>query len=147
MAQRLKLKALSPEDIQVMSSVLQDAAVKVADLAYLPKQHRFAAVLNRYRWEGVDDRRHRRHGERVRAGLHFEGVLRAQFQNVPMDRADHVMELLAVEAEPGEDGAAVLNLVFSGFAAIRLEVECLDGVLEDLSDPWAALERPHHALD
>ena len=83
----------------------------------------------------------------MRAGLHFDTVLRAQFQNVPMDRADHVMELLAVEAEPGADGAAVLNLAFSGFAAIRLEVECLDGVLEDLSDPWAALERPHHALD
>jgi hypothetical protein len=47
----LKLIALDEEDLAVLSSLLQDAVVRVADMTYLPGQKRFAAVLNRFDWE------------------------------------------------------------------------------------------------
>ena len=146
----LKLKAESKDDLAVISAVLQDAVVRVGDLAYLPREHRFAMVLNRYRWEkealdGAGLGR-RRDGERVRAGLHFNGVLKAQVQHVPLADRSHVMEILAIEVEEREDGAATVLLDFSGFATIRLEVECIDARLDDLSEPWSALRRPAHAV-
>ena len=45
-----KLIALDEEDLAVLSSLLQDAVLRVADMAYLPKQRRFAAALNRFEW-------------------------------------------------------------------------------------------------
>jgi hypothetical protein len=44
----LKLLALDEEDLQVVSSHLQDAVVRVGDMAYVPSQKRFAAILNRF---------------------------------------------------------------------------------------------------
>jgi len=151
MAKPLKLMAQSREDIEVISAVLQDAAVRVGDIAHLSDQHRFALVASRFCWEsaGSDSRRKQRRGrgERVRTGLHFNGILKAQAQNIPMRDKRHVMELLAIEAEETDDGGAVILLKFSGFASIRLAVECIEAYLKDLTDPWLALSRPEHAVD
>lgn len=142
--QPLRLMAESRADLEVMSSFLQDAAVKVGDIAWQPGQHRFAAVLNRYRWE--QDSAKKSKSERVRSGLRIEGVLKAAYRNIPLNDPDHVLGLLAIEVEEGEDGAGVLTLACSGYASIRLEVECLDAYLEDLTRPWRALGRPGHDL-
>lgn len=148
MNKALKLEALTKDDIEVMSAVLQDATLRVGDIAWLRGPRRFAAVLNRYCWEQEGDGRPRRApGERVRAGLHIDGVLRTASRNVPRQALDHVMELLAIRAEPGADGAARIDLVFAGGAEIRLDVECIGARLDDLSDPWPALRRPEHAAE
>ena len=47
----LKLIALDEEDFAVLSSLLQDAVLRVADMTYVPGQKRFAAALNRFDWE------------------------------------------------------------------------------------------------
>ena len=142
--QNLKLMATSRADLEVMSSFLQDAVVKVGDMAWQPGRHRFAAVLNRFRWE-QDGKKSR--SERVRAGLRFEGVLKASYQNIPMSDPDHVLGLLAIEVEEDEDGAGRLTLACSGYASIRLEVECIEAYLEDLTRPWRALGRPEHIVE
>ena len=43
----LKLIALDEEDLAVVSSLLQDAVMRVADMTYVPGQKRFAAVRER----------------------------------------------------------------------------------------------------
>ncbi len=48
---QLKLIALDEEDLEVVSSHLQDAVVRVGEMAYVPSQKRFAAILNRFNWE------------------------------------------------------------------------------------------------
>ena len=47
----LKLIALDPEDLQVLSCHLQDAVIRVGDMAYLRREMRFAAIANRFDWE------------------------------------------------------------------------------------------------
>lgn len=143
MTSPLKIKAESSEDVEVISSALQDAAIKVGDLTFLKERHRFALVTNRFRWE--NDRG--RHGERVRAGLRFEGVLDAQFRNIPFADPDHVLELLAIRFEADENGGGTFLLNCSGWADIRLTVEQIEVYLDDLSGPWSALARPLHALE
>ena len=91
----LKLIALDEEDLAVVSSHLQDAVVRVGDLAYLPSQKRFAAVLNRFDWEkarakGAKDYRRRR------TALRFDRVFGAQLRNLKQGKNDRILSLLAV---------------------------------------------------
>ena len=51
---------------------------------------------------------------------------------------DAVIELLAIRFEPKEDGAGVVTLVLAGGGAIRLDVECIDAEMSDLTAPWKA---------
>lgn len=149
MTEKLKLIARSADDLSVISAVLQDSVLRIDDMAWLPEAHRFAVVANRFRWEKVakDAPRRKARGERVRAGLHFDGILRAQFRNLSLGDKQKVVELLAINTKMGEDGAATIELVFAGGGTIRLEAECIEVVLQDLSNAWAALRTPSHAVD
>jgi Protein of unknown function (DUF2948) len=133
----LKLVALDPEDLAVLSTHLQDAVAKVADIAYLPKEKRFAMLLNRFDWTGSAPLRRR-------AGIHFERVLAARTRGIDLSASEAVINLLAVEFEEKEPPAGSVTLFFSGDAAIRLEVECLEAALSDLGPQWPARERPRH---
>lgn len=148
--QPLRLRAEDAEDILVLSACLQDATLLPADISWQPRARRFALVLNRFRWENEDladaGRRPVRlvPHVRVQAGLHFDGVLKVQSTGI--DRADTraALELLSILAEPGDDAAAVLTLVFAGGGAIRLEVECIDAQMQDLGQPWPVRRAPKH---
>ncbi len=141
---RLRLYAQDAEDLSVISATLQDAVLTIADMAFLPRRRRFALVLNRFRWERLADGSRRKTAERVRTGLHFDGVLKAGMRNLKRDRPDAVLSLLALTHEAGPDGTATIGLVFSGDGGIRLSAECIDVVMEDLSDPWPARGVPSH---
>jgi Protein of unknown function (DUF2948) len=136
-----KLAAADAEDLEILSARLQDAAGKLKDFVWLPKQRRFAVLVNRFRWEEGKGA-----GSRVRAGLHFDGVLSVQSQNVKLGAPDAVVSLLAIRftGNGGEDPGGIIELVLSGGGAIRLTVECIDAELADLTGPWAARGRPNH---
>lgn len=137
----LVLGAEDAEDLQIISARLQDAVARVGDLVWLPKQRRFAGVFNRYKWESGQ-------GLRVRSGLHFDGVLSVKANNIKRGDADAVVSLLAIRYTPkgGEDPGGVIELTFSGGGAIRLDVECIDAGLKDVSGEWAARGRPLHEV-
>ena len=80
----LKLIAFDADDLAVMSAHLQDAVLKVGDIAYLPRERRFAAIGNRFDW--ADALKGGNSGSqeymRRRAALRFERVLGAQLQGI-----------------------------------------------------------------
>lgn len=133
------LTAEDADDLNVISAKLQDAVARVGDVVWLPKARRFAALFNRFKWE--DGR-----NVRVRSGLHFESVLAVKAHHIRMGDDDAILSLLALTFTPkgGEDPGGVVELVFSGGGAIRLDVECLDAELADVSGEWAAIARPKH---
>jgi hypothetical protein len=145
----LKLIALDADDLAVISAHMQDAVLKVADLAYLPAQKRFAALGNRFDWaEALKDGRPRGEGyARRQAALRFERVLAAKVQGIDMRRKDTVLSLLAVSFEPRDAPAGSVTLHFSDGAAIRLEVECIEAELKDLGPAWGAKSMPQHPED
>jgi hypothetical protein len=133
------LAAQDTEDLIILSARLQDAAAKLGDFAWLPKQRRFACVVNRLTWEtGATTR--------VRAGLHFDGVLAVKTQNVKLGATEAVVSILALNFTPAavDDPAGVIELVLAGGGAIRLEVECIAAELSDLTQAWAARATPDH---
>lgn len=138
----LKLAALDADDLAVLSAHAQDAVTTVGDMAYEPALKRFALVVNRFDWQaartGQGDFRRRR------AGLHFDRVLRAQMQGFALADHDRVLNLLAVLFEPGEAPSGIVTLAFSGEAAVRLQVECIEAALADLGPVWSASGKPAH---
>lgn len=143
-AGRLRLMAQDEADLAVISATLQDAVLTIADMAFLPRRRRFALVLNRLRWEHLADGSRRKTAERVRTGLHFDGVLKAEARHLKRGMPDAVISLLAITPEAQANGNFVLRLVLAGDGGIRLTAECIDVVMEDLSDPWPARGVPKH---
>ncbi|HEY7549151.1 MAG TPA: DUF2948 family protein [Hyphomicrobiaceae bacterium] len=145
----LKLIALDAEDLAIISAHLQDAVLKVGDLAFLPREKRFAAIANRFDWldalenEAVHEKRYARR----RAALRFERVLGAQVQGLDLMNKGAVTELLAVSFEPGEAPAGHVTLQFADGGAVRLNVECIEAELRDLGPAWEARSRPRHPED
>jgi hypothetical protein len=139
----LKLMALDADDLSVISAHLQDAVVKVADLAYLPREKRFAALLNRFDWaDAVKDGPH--NFARRRAALRFERVLSAQLSGIDLKNTGRVLNLLAIGFEPREAPEGDVTLVFADNGAIRLRVECVEAEMKDLGPAWEAKSMPRH---
>lgn len=139
----LKLLAQDEEDLKIISAHLQDAVIRVGDMAYLPRRRRFAIVLSRFCWE--EDREHPP-GSRVETGLHFDSVLKVQSRDVRQDDPDALAGLLAINYTASPDGG-MIDLVLCGGGLIRLTVECIDASLTDLSEPRPAVARPAHNLE
>ncbi len=140
----LKLLALDEEDLIVVSSHLQDAVMRVGDMAYLPSQQRFAAVVNRFDWEQATSKGT---NARHRAALRFDRVRSAKVKGLKHSHEDAVLSLLAVQFEQGTTPGGYINLIFSGDAAVRLDVECIEAELKDLGPAWRARSKPRHPDD
>ncbi|MDQ0392616.1 DUF2948 family protein [Labrys monachus] len=131
MPEELKLLAFDEEDLAVISTHLQDAAVLPADMAWLPAEKRFALVVDRFDWCGAQS------GERIRrrSGLHFERVLHVQRLRFDQHAPTQAV-LLSIGFEKSEDPAGIVTLHFDDGGAIRLKVECLEAAMSDLGPAW-----------
>lgn len=132
----LNLGALDSEDLQVISSLVQDAVLPVSEMSWRPKDRRFALLVNRFRWE--DEGRDRHGSERVQSLLVIDHVLRVASQGVNPHEKEMILALLSISFEPGEDGAGQLQLTLAGDGAIRLDVEALEVTLKDVTRPYRA---------
>jgi len=141
----LRLLAEDPADLQVISAALQDAVAKIADLSFEPGPRRFTLALNRFRWEAGAGAQ-----ERVRAAVQFAGVMGVKSRGAPIGDPEAVISILAAVFEGttsnNEDPSGVVHLQLAGGGDIRLEVECVDAVLADLTEPWAAIRAPRHRV-
>jgi hypothetical protein len=141
---RLRLLAEDEEDLKIISAHVQDAVMRVGDLVYLPRQHRFVLMLYRFCWEDCPDAGL---GARVLTGLHFDSVLKVRSHDVRQDNPDAVVELLAINFTPGSDGGGVVDLMLAGGGGVRLFVECIAAALRDMTEPRPAVARPEHDLE
>ena len=141
-ARPLRLLAEDAGDLAVISAAVQDAVAKVGDLSFEAAPRKFTMVLNRFRWEaGV------RTPERVRTALQFAAVLGVKAKGVMMGDPEAVIAVLSVTFEgsgDAENPAGFVNMALAGGGDIRLEVECVDAMLADVSEPWAAMRAPRH---
>jgi hypothetical protein len=139
----LKLIAFDAEDLAVFSANLQDAVVRAADMTYLKAEKRFVTVANRFDWEASVASGGKALTRR-RCGLRFERVLGAKVSGFQPGNADAVLSLLSIAFDETAAPGGTLTLTFSGNAAIRLEVECVEGEMKDLGAAWQTQSLPEH---
>ncbi len=145
----LKLVALDKDDIEVVSAHVQDALVKVGDIFWQPREHRFMLALNRFDWmSAVDGKKDFKTDNadyrRCRTALRFERVNACKCRNLDQTDKDALLNLLAVEFAENDAPAGVVSLIFSGGGVIRLDVECLEAELADLGEVSVAALCPDH---
>ena len=140
----LNLLAVDPDDLTVISTYVQDALTKVGDLRWRPTAMHFDILLNRFRWEKTAGSAGRGTPERGLAALHFSRVLDVKSAGINRQRADGVLELLAMTFEPGQAPGGTIELSFSGGGTVRLSVECVEVQLSDTGASWQAESHPAH---
>jgi len=138
----VKFVALDKDDLEVVSTHLQDAEVKVADVHWRPHEKRLVLGLARFDWMAACAPAPE--FRRCRSVLRFDRVLACKCKHVNPAGKDAVLNLLTVDFTETDAPAGVVMLTFSGGATLRLEVECLEVELADLGPAWTAAERPAH---
>lgn len=139
----LKLIALDEQDLGIVSAHVQDAVMKVGDLEFAAREKRFIVAMNRFAWE--ESRGFFRHrDQRRKCVLTFDRVVGVKTSKMDMRNPDDVLSLLAVRFEETEAPAGKVELIFSGDAGVRLEVECIEARLSDVGAAWEASSRPVH---
>ena len=138
MTKLLKLRASDNEDLEVISTILQDSIVPVVDMAYRPDEKDFVMVVHRYRCEGKEDSSTGCR-ERIRSAVFVSGVASAQLRGIDRGKGGAMLDLLAVIPEKGS-----LQFVFAGGGKIRLKLADWMLLLEDFGEPWPASYSPCH---
>ena len=128
--EQLKLIALDPDDLAVISAHVQDARVQASDIVWRQDEKRLVVGMSRLDWEqtlsgGTAPRR-------LLAALRFDRVLACKSRNIDLEAPDTVLELVGIEFHPGEAPGGSALLLFNHGGALRLDVECLECELTDL---------------
>ena len=134
----LRLLAEDADDLHIISAALQDAILRPVDIVWEPAARRVTLKLSRFCWECG--------GTRVMAAMQFGDVIAVKSRRLPRG-PEHALELLAMDFEPGEAPGGRVTLMFAGGGDLRIDVECLDAVLTDLSERWPARVAPTHNGD
>jgi Protein of unknown function (DUF2948) len=128
---QLKLIALDPDDLAVISAHVQDASVQASDIIWRQGEKRLVVGMTRLDWEqtlsgGTTPRR-------LISALRFDRVLACKSRHIDLEAPpETALELLGIEFHPGEAPGGSVVLLFNDGGALRLDVECLECELADL---------------
>lgn len=131
----LRLLAEDGEDLAIISAALQDAILRPADIVWEKGARRLTIELSRFCWECG--------GTWVRAAMQFGDVEAVKSRGLPR-LPDTPLELLAIHFVEGDPPGGKVILMFAGGGDLRVDVECLDAVVADLSERWQARVAPTH---
>lgn len=143
----LNLGAQDAEDLQVISSLTQDAVLTVDDLKWSRAERQLVFLLKRFRWEDVElAKQQGRDPERVQSLLVIQNATGLASQGIDRKRADIVLSLMSLEFSGAVDGVGDLILTFSGDGALKVQVDGLDVALRDVTRPYVAPSKqvPNH---
>lgn len=144
LSKRLRLMAEDVEDLNILSAHVQDAIVRVGDIAYLPKTRRLALTLNRFCWERAPEKIDSKDVyRRVTSGLHFDEVSAVHSKGIDRSSPEGLLYLLAVTAQLNAEPKTI-KLEFAGGAELGLQIETIDARLADLNDGWLTENMPQH---
>ncbi len=137
MSELLKLISVDAEDIQVVSAIMQDAIIPVADIAYFPDKQSFVMIAQRLKREGSSD--NDKPCERIRCALNLTGIISVRMTGFNRLETGRILDLLAIIPAEKE-----LSFMFAGDAALRLALGDWRMIVEDFGEPWPSLCQPCH---
>lgn len=136
---KLKLKAVAAEDIEVVSTLLQDGLIAASDLRYLADEASFVMVINRYCWE-LSGETEGGQPHRCLCGIRV-GSVRQVSQRGLSQNSNQFYNLLSITYEKA---SKQLTFTFSDGYGIRLAVDEVSILVQDMADPHPGFARPHH---
>ena len=141
----LKLIGRNEEDLNIISTYLQDSVVAVKDMLFLKKNRIFIMILNRFMWENVDKEVLKKN-KRVKCAIKFEEVIKVQSKNINQKNKNKILEYLAIKSCSISDNFFKIKIFFSGGGVITVNSEIIEVFLNDLGKPWNVKHLPLHKI-
>ena len=149
----LRLVAKDEADIEVVSTLLQDAIIAGADMHYDTQHACFMIVANRFCWErpalaGMNVSKGKVVRERALCGLRISHVTAVQKWRWPADWHYAFLNLLALKLldVPQQHSGHMMEFSFSGGPSMRLKTKQIDIVVSDLDSGRPTNLQPRHDL-
>ena len=138
---KIKLTAVSNEDIKIFSYLCQDAIISKDELLFDKKEKMFLATLSRYCWEKLEDNKLKEKdvNYRVVSGLRITNVTDVNYINFSKVLKMDFLNLLAISYKDKK-----ITLHFSLSLEIVLILDDVFAVLEDIDIPWPTKLKPEH---
>ena len=138
---KIKLTAVSNEDIKIFSYLCQDAIISKDELLFDKKENMFLATLSRYCWEKLEDNKIKEKdvNYRVVSGLRITNVIDVNYINFSKVLEMEFLNLLAISYKDKK-----ITLHFSLSLEIVLILNDISAVLEDIDIPWPTRLKPEH---
>ena len=138
---KIKLTAVSNEDIKIFSYLCQDAIISKDELLFDKKENMFLATLSRYCWEKLEDNKlkEKNINYRVVSGLRITNVTDVNYINFSKALDMEFLNLLAISYKDKK-----ITLHFSLSVEIVLILDDVFAVLEDIDIPWPTKLKPEH---
>ncbi|MBV1701744.1 MAG: DUF2948 family protein [Hyphomicrobiales bacterium] len=136
----LRLFAFDELDLAIVSASMQEAIISPSQMLFQKNQQRFVLAGDRLDW----DLAHTGTYERVTTGLHFETVQKVERSGFEQGLDAKDLTLLSIHFHAEQAPGGYVILVFSGGAALRLHVACLEASLRDLG-PRRKVDKPADA--
>jgi len=138
----LCLQATPLDDLKVLSALLHDSIVPIADILYTPSQKQVIMVLQRFRWEltkNVETIGKPIGYQGCLCGLVIDKVESMQTHQIDMNDRSQFLNFLTFY-----DGAQHLDLQFSDSKVIRLRINSLKLTATDMGKNWPTTQRLKH---
>ncbi len=139
--EKLKLLALDANDLEVVSAHLHDGVIRTGEIAYLPKERKFAFTIRRIDWDGESAAPSR---QRL-TGVHFERVVTVRSRGIDRSALDEPLTLMAMLFRPGDAPSGTVSLLFSDDRAIEIDLECIEMQMKDIAHIPEAEVLPEHS--
>ena len=144
----LYLGAFTPDDVEVISTILQDGIFCIKDLAWLKKKRQVAVLVNRFRWENKSEYIDKNSfPERVKSLLIIDNVLNISSQGIDRSDSSTPLNLLNLDLKKTKKNM-FLTLLLSNFGAIRFELDAIELSIKDVTRPYKAYSEniPFHPI-
>ena len=144
----LYLGAFTSEDVEVISTILQDGIFFINELAWFKKKRQVAVLVNRFRWENKSEYTDKNCApERVKSLLIIDNVLNISSQGI--DRSDSTAPLNLLNFDLKKTKKNIfLTLLLSNFGAIKFELDAIELSIKDVTRPYKAYSEniPFHPI-
>jgi hypothetical protein len=138
MTTRLKLLADNGPGLEIISAAVQDAILKVGDIAYNADGHNLTLRAVRFMHESNTSKR-------VQTALRLDNVLSVRVRGINRSDPDAFLVLLSISLqEQKKNGEGHVHFVFAGGGTLIAHTEYIEARLVDLADAYDTKNQPLH---
>ena len=124
------------EDYEVLSSLIQDAAIPTSEMKFDKVEKQFFLVCSRFSWES---RLQNKGNKRIVSGICFDNVIEVKKKNFPSFNSVNILNFLTLRKVTG-----FIELIFSNNILIKLVGNNISFRIDDLNKEWPTIFSPNH---
>ena len=133
---KIHLYGSDVEDYEVLSSLIQDAAIPTSEMKFDKIEKKFFLVCSRFSWES---KLQNKGNKRIVSGICFDNVIEVKKKNFPSFNSENILNFLTLKKVTG-----FIELIFSNNILIKLVGNNISFRIDDLNKEWPTIFSPNH---